>query len=258
MERKQLEWRRRIKPGRIENGWSALDERRAARSALLPAGGWCRRVICWLGHEEDGTRLSAKNTGLTYEKIGPRRPDLIYISRARVHDAVGSAIKERLGDTCWLAGILALYQNEKRAPQETPRDAGLLDEASTLARRIDTLLDREMDAAERRDVEELASIKRQREEYKKRLVATKTAIAALGSPQDFDAGTDELVKLLAAGHDFGPLWDTEAFSDQMRAVIVEGMVAAVCCRVERVPGQWAWRREVEEVRFKWPFDQWRG
>lgn len=255
------DWLRAETPGDYEPActvehWEAiqavLDERRLTRCQTGEANAWCRSVVRFLGHEGHA-RLSAKNSGRysipTYELSAPRGRTQIYVPRQKVHDAADAAMTELLSDTAWLKDKVEEYRKLRVEPDEKPRDAALSDEVRALERRIDALLDRELDAAERRDSEEVASIKRQREDYKRQLAAAKAALAALQGSQAADGQIDRLIALLPAlGAEGQAVWAD--CDDGLRAALVAGFIKTVVCRVEPVAGRRAWRREVAEVRLK--------
>ncbi len=236
----------------------AIDGRRnAAAGRGSVDNGWCRDVVQFLGHPGHASLASkAPKRGFTYPLYQLSRshgqPLRIYIARPLVHEAAAAAVLDLLARPGVLREGIAAYQARRCAPSSMADTAALAEEAGRLESLLDVLLDRELRAAEAGDLREVASIVRQRERYKRELADAEQRLAALSTRAAPDPDVDDLAHLLGALDQVGEIlpavWG--ALDDQARRQVVSGMLEAVVCRVEPIPGSGRWRREVEEVRIK--------
>lgn len=219
---------------------------------------WCRDVVRFAGCPAEHARLAAKGNKpwqkLVYEASLPRGSTLPWIEREAVHAAAQEAILALLADPDRLRWGIDTYLASRRDLRVIPEDASLGEAVRTYERKLDALLDRELDAAERRDVEDLASIRRQRDEYKRCLAAARAQVAALSTSRPPDDGVDGLIAWLpeVGAETLAGAW--ERIDDAGRRIVTRGLVEVILCRVEQDPGARWCRREVEEVRLK---EMWR-
>lgn len=244
-------------PACTRGEWEAiqaiLDTRRTTRCHTAEGNAWCRDVVRFVGFDRHAALSSIYTSPGQYRpayRLSGPEGKRIYIDRDSVHQAAERVILAALADTARLAAAIEGYQRSRSEPRERTATDALAVEVTTLERRLDALLDQELDAAERRDMEELGSVRRKREEYRRRLTSVRQQVAALAHAQAPDSETDAM---LAALPDFDAVaWREvwEEIGDQERSLVVRGFIEQVTCRVERVEGRWAWYREVEEVRLK--------
>jgi DNA invertase Pin-like site-specific DNA recombinase len=239
---------------------AALDQRRDERAKTGAADGWCRGVVRFVGYDRRarlGSRPMAGGSQLVYElSVPPRTRTSICIRRVEVHQAVQAALLPLLGDPDALRRGLDDYRRHRGQAPPTDLEE-LRAEARTLEGLLDALLDRELRAGAARDTREVASVMRQREQYKRDLAAVEGRLAALQAARPVDAGLDELERLLRRIEpgdlaDLWRLWEAERNYAALQQVTA-GFVAAVVCRVERAPGEHFWQRRVEAVRLKAPW-----
>ena len=229
----------------------ALDGRRETRAKTGSPNGWCRDVVRFVG-DDRRCRLSSKAwDGIsipTYElSVNRGEHTQIYIRRETVHEHALAVVRDVLCQPDALLIGLDAYRASRR-PASASDAAALESEIARAERLLDTLLDRELRAADAGDAREVASVVRQRDQYKRELAASEAALKALASQSSADPAVEELLALLAAVNpaDLPDLWDT--LDDHDRRRVVAGLIEVILCRVDR-PG-YRWRREVEEVRVR--------